>query len=478
MRFLVFTLGLISIPVSVSAMPASKSRVSPPSVAIRVQDWDTHPADRVQPSPQRLKPEDCRMRGLVYRQGSCVQLERKSPALEREPRASAAPRWTASPEREPATRRHAKETPSGAVAGQDRIFRPARTVVLSTSRVVDAEQRSEPRKPVGLRRMAGQLLLSGFAGKRPADADVERAARALRDGRLSGIFVSDANISSSRQLRQLLLSIGKDGGDTIPFIAIEQAGGPDSALSEEKGFTFYASPNAVTSEHNPYEAKLFYSGMALELSSLGVNLNMGPSADACREEGVDLSALCFGTSASDIAVFARAFSAGHHDRGVLTALRHASKRAAFLPSKPEPASKALLRSVMAVDFADALVIRVKTMERLPFGPQSASRLRRVSGFRGAIIFDLDLGVSGAPVRCREAIIKAFQTGADIVLIRNPSVLPADFASIGYDAVESGLDTGRLQMARIEDAYRRVLRLKDRLRGLQSKAAAHAESPSH
>ncbi len=325
--------------------------------------------------------------------------------------------------------------------------------------------------------MVGQLLLSGFTGKRPADADVQRTARALRDGRLSGVFVSDANIASFRQLHQLLLSIRKEGGDTIPFIAIEQAGGPDSALSEEKGFAFYASPNAVSSERDPYEATRLYRGMASELSSLGVNLNMGPSADVCRDEGVNLSASCFGTSASDVAVFARAYSAGHHDRGVLTALRHASRRAVFQPSKPEPASKALLRSVMTVDSADALVVRVKTMERLPFGLQSASRLRKVTGFRGAMIFDLDLGVSGAPVRYQEAIIKAFQTGADIVLIRNPTVLPADFASIGYDAVESGIDTGRLQMARIEDSYRRVQRLKDRLRRLEAKAV-HAESPSH
>ena len=319
--------------------------------------------------------------------------------------------------------------------------------------------------------MVGQLLLSGFAGKRPADADVERLTAALRDGRLSGAVVSDANISSFRQLRQLLLSLKKESGDTIPFIAVEQAGGPDSALSEDKGFTFYSSPNAVGSERDPFEAKLFYRGMASELNSLGVNLNMGPSVDACREEGVNLSASCFGTSASGVAAFARAFSLGHHERAVLTALRHAPFRKVFEKSrKPEPASKAILRSVMTVDSADALVIRVKAMERLPFGPQSARRFRKASGFRGAIIFDLDLGVIGAPVRYGEAIVKAFQTGADIVLIRDPSVLPADFASIGYNAVENGVDSGRLQMARIEDAYRHVRRLKDRLRGLQSKAA--------
>ena len=57
--------------------------------------------------------------------------------------------------------------------------------------------------------------------------------------------------------------------------------------------------------------------MASELAGVGVTLNIGPSEDACREDGLNLSATCFGTSPVEIAAFARAFNYGHHDRGVL-----------------------------------------------------------------------------------------------------------------------------------------------------------------
>ncbi len=328
-----------------------------------------------------------------------------------------------------------------------------------------------------MRLMAGQLLLSGFTGNSPTDADVAHIANALHEGRLSGVVVSDANISSFGQLRELLLAIAKDSGGASPLIAIDQPGGPDSLLSEDKGFAFYAAANAVSSERSPQEAQLFYRDMAAELSSLGVNLNIGPSADVCRDEGVDLSASCFGTAPSRVAAFATAFNFGHHDRGVLTALRHVPFHAGLQPSwRTEPASRAILRSVIKGEASDALVIRVKAMEtllldELPSGqsaPQRTGKLRHDTGFQGAIIFDLDLGLSSAPVRYGEAILRAFRMGADIVLVRSASDLPTDLASIGYEAIENGVKSGRLQMARIEDAYRHVQRLKERLRGLRTR----------
>ena len=70
----------------------------------------------------------------------------------------------------------------------------------------------------------------------------------------------------------------------------------DTVLAEDKGFAFYASANAVSSSGTPYDAQLAYRAMASELAGLGVTLNIGPSEDACREDGLNLLATCFGTS--------------------------------------------------------------------------------------------------------------------------------------------------------------------------------------
>ncbi len=475
-RALIIPLGVFAISISASAMPLSGVIAPPSSVAVRVDDTDDNfphwRSQKTAPEPPRPRPEDCRLKGLQYRHGECVPPERKVTPTPRPAAAKAKPARSTPP-----ADKQLAEKLARALSEQERAVQASKPLILPASRVVATAAKADARKSVALRPMVGQLLLSGFAGKRPADAGVAGVSNQLRNGLLSGVIVSDANISSFRQLRQMLLTLAKDSGDSFPLVAIEQPGGPDSVLSEDKGFTFYASANEISNDRNPYEAQLFYRGMAAELSSLGVNLNIGPSADVCRDEGVDLSASCFGTAASSVAAFATAFNFGHHDRGVLTALRHMPFRLGVQPSwKTERASTAILRGLAKAEPSDALVIRVKAMEPSPLADMmpepmmqhSASKLHRAYGFQGAIIFDLDLGVSGAPVRYREAIVRAFQAGADIVLVRDASDLPADLASIGYEAVETGLKSGNLQMARIEDAYRHVQQLKDRLRGLQSR----------
>ncbi len=324
-----------------------------------------------------------------------------------------------------------------------------------------------------MRRLVGQLLVSGFAGSQPRDADVERIANELRDGKLSGVIVRDSNIVSAGQLRQLLAAITGSSGETPPFAAIEQPGGPDTVLAEDKGFAFYNSANAIGSAGSPYEAQLAYRAMASELAALGITLNIGPTEDICREEGVNLSAHCFGTSPALIAAYARAFNFGHHDRGVLTALRHVPFRAGLRTSWiNERASSAMLHLLVKGETSDALVISVKAMEPLPLtdlsiGAPRAARVRSF-GFRGAVIFEMDMGSGSAPMLYGEAIVRAFQAGADMILVREPSSLPAGLSALSLGAIQAALRSGRLQMARIEDAYRHVQALKARLRTFPSR----------
>ena len=75
-----------------------------------------------------------------------------------------------------------------------------------------------------LRFMVGQLVLTGFPAGNPADGDVERVARDLRAGRLSGVIVRDSNVAGPSQLRALIEAISS-GGDYPALIAIEQPGG-------------------------------------------------------------------------------------------------------------------------------------------------------------------------------------------------------------------------------------------------------------
>ena len=326
-----------------------------------------------------------------------------------------------------------------------------------------------------LRHMIGQLMLTGFSGRQPGDPDVERIAGDLHGGKLAGALVRDSNIANAAQLRELLAIIGDAGGENSPLIAIEQPGGADTVLSEDKGFAFYNSANAVSSGGNPREAQLEYRAMAGELAALGATLNIGPSEDVCRRQGVDLSALCYGTSAPAIAAYARAFKSGHHDRGVLTALRHVpfrpGLRTAWIKERP---STAILHLLLRSEPSDALVVTVKAMETMRYVDLSLSSIRtaKVRGGRGsfhdALIFEMEVP-SGAPALYGETVVRALLSGADMILIREPSSLPAGIAALSFEAIQAALKSGRLQMARIEDACRHAQTLKARLHSLPARA---------
>jgi beta-N-acetylhexosaminidase len=340
-----------------------------------------------------------------------------------------------------------------------------------------------PSPPSGkLREMIGQILLSGFTGREPGDPDVEHVASELRGGNLAGVLVRVSNIENSAQLARLLAAITVASGDGAPLIAVEQPGGPDTALTEDKGFAFYNSANAAGSSGSPSEAQSQYQAMAGELAALGVTLNIGPSEDACRKPGIELSAHCFGTAPPHIEAYAQAFKSGHHGRGVLTALRHVpfrrGLRTAWLQEQP---SSALLHILLKHEPSDALVVGVKAMEAMHYLGASLGKARTENGragrntFHDALIFELDMP-AGAPAVHGEAIVRALQSGADMILIRDPSALPPALAALSVDVIQHALKSGALQAARLEDACRHAQALKTRLQTLQ--ARSRMATPGH
>jgi len=421
--------------------------------------------------------QDCRRFSSWATDADCARYRRPPPVHEK-------------PKQEPATAQtklpHSPQQPGPARASKKAAVRPqsepernAAAPRPLTAASASAPVRALPGKTTEerLKYMVGQLVLTGFSGRQPDEPDVERIIHDIRDGKISGVIVRDSNVAGFQQLHRLLLAIGNAGGENPPLLAIDQPGGPDTVLSEGKGFAFYGSASSVSSGGSAYEAQLLYRAMAGELAALGVNFNIGPSEDACSDDGVNLSAFCFGAMPSHIATFARAFNFGHHDRGVLTALRHVPFRSGLRSSSMhERASSAILRLLVKGETSDALVVRVKAIEPMTF-TDIAFGLRqkkpkapggRHFGFEGALIVELDMGPGGAPVRYDEAILRAFQAGADMVLVREPSSISPGIYNASLDAVRAGIKSGRLPAARIADAYKHVQRLKARLRASPSR----------
>jgi len=489
-RLLIILLSSILISSTAFAFP-KPGIAEGPAFIVRVEEpaspyWESSEGFR---SSELGKP-DCRHYTPQNSPAECAAYWRAAAARDQEKRAAALAKENAARAQAERIKQANKKAAARALSEHERNVQAAKPLApagaLAPVKAVPGKTPEER-----LRHMVGQLVLTGFSGRQPEDADVERIAREVRDGKVSGVILRDSNVANAQQLRRLLSVIATAGAENPALIAIDQPGGSDTVLSEDKGFAFYSAANAVSSASSPYEAQLLYRAMASELAALGVTLNIGPSEDICREDGVNLSAFCFGTSPSRIAAFARAFNFGHHDRGVLTALRHTPFQGGLRTTWiSERASMAIVHRLVKGETSDALVVRVKAMEPLPltdvsFGLPSRkvkSRDNRGFGFDGALIFEMDMGSGGAPLRYSEVILRAFQAGADMVLLREPSSVRADISGLTLEAVQAGLKSGRLQLARVEDAYRRVQRLKARLRTFPSRtkiAGLDRESaPSH
>jgi beta-N-acetylhexosaminidase len=481
-RSSVIALCIILLPNATFGIPKPGEKLSVFSDVIRVEGmegfrpWES--PRTLPPDPPKLSQADCRRYGAQNGHPECAPYRSKVNSGDAEKQNPAGVKPHVDPGTATNTNSPAKKLEIRAVSERERKPTAIKPPPAISSIATLSPKGNAGAPPQGdLATMAGQLLLVAFKGKQPTDPDVVRIADALRDGKISGVIVNDSNVVSFPQLRQLLVAITRNSGRNIPLISLDQPGGPDSSLPEDKGFTFYASANFVSNDQTPYGAQLFYRDMAAELAGLGITLNIGPSADACRDEGVNLSASCFGTAPSRIASFATAFSAGHHDRGVLTALRHVPFYKGLQTSWiSERANTAILHEVMKREPSDALVVRRKATEPSPLPAslftllprKTQSELYRGSGFAGALICELDMQTGGAPIRYGEAIIRAFEAGADMLLLRDPSLIPSDISAITLDAIQAGLKSGRLQRTRIEDAYVHVTHLKERLRGFHPK----------
>ena len=113
--------------------------------------------------------------------------------------------------------------------------------------------------------MIGQLMLTGFSGQQPG-IPMSNASPAICEAESSRALSSGIRISRVPAVARILKSINDAAGEHTPLIAIEQPGGPDTVLSEDKGFTFHSSANAVSSGGNPHEAQVEYRAMADELA--------------------------------------------------------------------------------------------------------------------------------------------------------------------------------------------------------------------
>jgi beta-N-acetylhexosaminidase len=332
-------------------------------------------------------------------------------------------------------------------------------------------------------RIAG-LLIVGFRGADLKDADWVRIALANRG--LGGVILFDRdqltgaarNVVSPAQVRRLTADLRAAAGSRPILVGVDQEGGVVTRLSPAHGFPVVASEASIGARTSA-EAKTWADALAATLATNGFNLNFAPVVDLdVNPASPAIGALDRSFSPDPEVVVDRATIEieAHRAAGVLTTLKHfpgigssttntdfgvADVTTTWRPIELEP-----FRRLIAAAHADLVMAgHVVNGQLDPDRPASLSKptvdgvLRGQFGWDSVVVTDdLQAAAITTAFGADEAVLLALEAGDDLLLFANQQVVEPRVVSRVVGVVADAVAAGRLDRARIDEAYERVQRL--------------------
>ncbi|MDJ0513821.1 MAG: glycoside hydrolase family 3 protein [Methyloceanibacter sp.] len=341
-----------------------------------------------------------------------------------------------------------------------------------------------------LNKMIGQTIMVGFPGRRTQDRGVQAVLEQLRDGTIGGVILFPKNIADKAQLKALTDALMQTRSDLPPFIAVDQEGGRVQRLRARKGFEWF--PSAKLVGDNPSldaqdVAEEIYRQMAVELASLGFNMNLGPVVDVNTNPDnpvIGLLGRSFGASADVVSPMAAAFINAHHAANVATVAKHFPGHGSssvdshrtyvdisqsWREEELDPYRRLVLQGLLdGVMLGHLYHPRFSDLQGLPasLSAKAVDVLRGPNGlgFDGVIISDdMEMGAIRERFSAEEAAVRAIKAGTDIVIFSNIDRDDPEFGRRIHQALVDAVCDGQISEQRIGDAYRRVVRLKEQLK---------------
>ena len=349
---------------------------------------------------------------------------------------------------------------------------------------------------ITLRNKIGQMLMMGFDGA--VIHDRSPVAQWLSSDGLGGVLLFDKDVSSgiygknlknqvqikelTNQLNHFSSKVSFTGEQLPLFIAIDYEGGAVDRLAKIEGCmsTLNALELAKLSE-SALDEEL--SQMASILSQLGFNLNFAPVVDLHlnSEEGI-IGRLkrSFSDNPDEVIRVARQFVEVFNRYGIACSYKHFPGHGSavgdthegfvdvtdtYSPKELEPYRTLLQRGELPVMVMTAHVIN-KHLDSQGL-PATLSHeiltglMRNTMGFDGVIISDdLQMQAIAHHYSIEEALCLTINAGADMMIFANQ--LGKINAPEVIDLIERLVTQDKIPMARIDDAFRRVMRLKKSL----------------
>lgn len=348
-----------------------------------------------------------------------------------------------------------------------------------------------PIRPVSvdLNDKIGQMLMVGFRG-----LTVDESPFILRDIRqhhLGGVILFDyevakkvavRNIAAPDQVKTLVTSL-QSATATPLLIAIDQEGGRIARLKASYGFPPTLSHSYLGQLDDLQNTAEETGRLAATLADLGIGLNFAPVVDLCSNPDNPVIARyerCFSADPEKVTLHALAYIGAHHQHGILTTLKHfpghgssrSDSHLGFTDVTESWSSDELIpfARIIASGQVDAVMTAHIFNARLDSKyPATLSRATITDLLRGELAFDgvvisddLQMRAIADHYGFATAIRKAIEAGVDILVFGNNLDYDEEVVPRAIAVIRELVESGRLSEARIDQSYRRIMLLKERL----------------
>lgn len=326
--------------------------------------------------------------------------------------------------------------------------------------------------------MVGQLLIVGLPAKTPNDESAQLLAQQLTEGKVGGSILLRHNIKDRDSVLALTDMFMRANPEVLN--AVDQEGGLVQRLSKELGFTRLPRARWVATNLSRQQARELYFEAGEEMRRAGFNLNLAPSVDWHDPQNpvIGKHGRSFGSHQEIIERYATSFIEGMQRAGLAATLKHfpghgtsqGDSHNGFVDITSTWSEKELVPFQRLAERAHVVMGGHLFHPRFSDGELPItfstralqSELRDHLGFSGAIITDdLDMGAIRKTYSLEDAVVRSLQAGNDLILMSNSLNYDPDLPDKSVDWVLRAIKEHRLGIARLRDAYQRVVLLKRR-----------------
>ncbi|HSM56313.1 MAG TPA: glycoside hydrolase family 3 protein [Candidatus Sulfomarinibacteraceae bacterium] len=337
----------------------------------------------------------------------------------------------------------------------------------------------------------GQMILVGFRGLMLSHDNAIRTDLVQRY--VGGVVLFDYDVATQNDRRNIsepsqLAALNQGLQDTTPvgplLISVDQEGGRVNRLKAGRGFPPSYSQEYLGKLNNLALTRAHARTTARTLRSVGINLNLAPVVDLnLNPDNPIIGKYGRSFSADPDIVTAHAVETikAHRDVGVLTSLKHfpghgsarGDSHSGFVDVTGTWSKVELepFRNIIRAGLCDTVMTAHLFNAHLdPNNPATLSYptitglLREEMGWDGVVISDdMGMGAITQHYGFETAIERAIRAGVDILAFANNGTLfDPTIPARAFWTIKQLVNRGAIEESRIDDSYRRILRLKARL----------------